>query len=473
MIPVPDPLEQGKGSNSIRVVSDLVTATEKSIQLHGLLRGGEAILVAASGGLDSTVLLHVLHKLSRRHGWKIQVAHFNHQLRGRAASADERFVRDLSDRLDLPCNWSSGDVCRCATQRGLSIEMAARQLRHAFLAQTARSLNIVKIATAHHADDQIELFLMRLMRGGGSGLAGMKWINPSPADPKIRLIRPFLNQTRANLLAYARHEGIDFREDSSNRNSKIMRNLVRNRILPYILRLQPKFRANVMRTIEIIGTDHDYTRIAAEEWLARQRSKKFEVLHPAVQRQVIQMQLIKMRLRPNFSLIESLRSSSNSIVTTAPHRCVRRDSTGRLREQRFDAEEFDPTEIGVTLRGPCGEVLFKGLKLKWVASSKLDGQRAQLRSEKGRECFDADRVGGSIVLRHWRPGDRFRPIGMTHSVKLQDFFTNQRIPRARRHRLVVAARTGGEIFWVEGMRIGERFKIGAETKRILQWQWGQ
>src|SRR5258706_520992 len=162
------------------------------------------MLVAVSGGLDSVVLLHLLHTLAAKHEWKLTVAHFNHQLRGRDSNADERFASATAARLKLPCVAGRADVRAHAKERGLSIEMAARELRHDFLARTAKQLRLSTIALAHHADDQVELFFLRLLRGtGNEGLAGMKWRAPSPADSTLELIRPLLDVSHAELEQYA------------------------------------------------------------------------------------------------------------------------------------------------------------------------------------------------------------------------------------------------------------------------------
>src|ERR1700677_2278987 len=173
------------------------------------------ILVAVSGGVDSMVLLHLLKALSVERRWKLTVAHFNHRLRGRASDADEVFVRKTAKGMKLPFVSKRADVKRFARESKLSIEMAARKLRHEFLAEVARACKIKTIALAHHADDQVELFFLRLLRGaGGSGLAGMKWRSPSPMNPRIFLIRPLLDQIKAALQAYADQSRTAFREDA-------------------------------------------------------------------------------------------------------------------------------------------------------------------------------------------------------------------------------------------------------------------
>ena len=168
-----------------------------------LLPGGEKILVAVSGGADSMVLLHALHALAPLKRWQLRVAHFNHQLRGRASDADEKLVLRAAAKLKLPVVVGRADVKAAAREKRLSIEMAARRLRHEFLSQAARRQGIATIALAHHADDQVELFFLRLLRGtGGEGVAGMKWHSPSFVDKKIALVRPLLDCSKEALLEF-------------------------------------------------------------------------------------------------------------------------------------------------------------------------------------------------------------------------------------------------------------------------------
>ena len=167
----------------------MLQRVEENIQRRQLLKRGQKILVAVSGGMDSLALLGVLLALAKKWRWKITVAHFNHQLRGRASEADEKLVRQTAATLNLPIVVERADVKRFAAQSKLSIEMAARKLRHEFFSRVAKQQKISVVALAHHADDQVELFFLRLLRGaGGEGLAGMKWSAPSPADKQIRLV---------------------------------------------------------------------------------------------------------------------------------------------------------------------------------------------------------------------------------------------------------------------------------------------
>jgi tRNA(Ile)-lysidine synthase len=156
-------------------MTELLQRVEQNILNRQLFNRGQKILVAASGGLDSMTLLQMLQRISLRHAWKLTVIHFNHNLRGRSSDADERLVRKIAAMLELPFTVGRADVKEFAQKSKLSVEMAARKLRHDFFVRIARQRKISTVALAHHADDQVELFFLRLLRGaGGEGLAGMK-----------------------------------------------------------------------------------------------------------------------------------------------------------------------------------------------------------------------------------------------------------------------------------------------------------
>jgi tRNA(Ile)-lysidine synthase len=443
---------------------------EKSIRARNLFSRGDKILVAVSGGMDSMVLLHALARLAPPHGWKLVVAHFNHCLRGRSSDADEKLAHDTARKLGLPFVAGRGDVCAFALRHKLSIEMAARQLRHEFLAREARRRKISTIALAHHADDQVELFFLRLLRGsGGEGLAGMKWLSSSPAGAATRLARPLLGVTKADLEKFARENGIRFREDASNRSPDFLRNRIRRELLPLLRKhYQLALDRTILRVMEIVGAEAEFVGEAAG---VRPAKKVFAKLPVAVQRRMLQRQLEERGIAVEFDLVEQLRGEAGRVVTVGAHRQVWRDAAGRVREQRGAGRAGPAFRAGtrkVDLKG-AGAVDFGGRNFAWKVEPQTFFRRPD--RVKGREFFDADKVGGRVVLRHWRAGDRFRPIGMGSAVKLQDLFVNEKVPRGRRHELVVAATAAGGIFWVEGLRIGEDFKLSPLTRRRLRWEW--
>ena len=430
-------------------------------------------------------LLHLLHALSARHRWKLVVAHFNHRLRGRSSDADEELVGKTAAVMGLPLVVERADVKRFAEKAKLSVEMAARKLRHEFFARAAKKRGIRIVALAHHADDQVELFFLRLLRGaGGGGLAGMKWRSPSPVDSRIALIRPLLDAGKAELREFARENKIRSREDATNASLATSRNRIRNELLPLLRKkYQPGLAKTVLRLMEIIGAEADIVTGIAQLWLkeagrdaaprrprtAPRAVPAFAGLPAAIQRRVLQLRLAGLGVPADFELIESLRQSPDVFVSVGREFSVSRDAAGLVKLRAQPPVAFCASELAVKLSGRAEELNYNGVQLRWRFQAAKTFLRPGWRA--GREFFDADKVGRQITLRHWRPGDRFQPIGMKSALKLQDWFVNQRVPRVRRRELVVAVAEAGEIFWVEGLRIGEDFKLTPQTERRLIWRW--
>ena len=387
-------------------------------------------------------------------------------------------------KLKLPSVTERADVREVReSARGekVSIEMAARVLRHEFLARTARRLRIPTVALAHHADDQLELFFLRLLRGSGSeGLAGMKWRNPSPANPKVELVRPLLDLPKRALKEFAAENHIPFREDASNAALDIQRNRIRHELLPLLRkRYQPALDKTLPRVMDILAADAEFVTQAAETWLGSARlsglkkltSSVFEALPIAVQRRCIQLQLLHQGIAPDFEIVEYLRRNAGKSVNILGRGQLQAIRSGAGLVTLREPERLCPrgTSRLVEFRSGSGETVLDAVSFKWRIDAKNGLHRPKMRP--GREFFDADRVGSPIFLRYWRPGDQFQPIGMPQNVKLQDFFTNLKVPREKRHELVLATTAAGDIFWVEGLRISERFKLAKTTIRRLQWEW--
>lgn len=462
---------------------DLIRHIDDSIQGRGLLGRGEKMLVAVSGGLDSMVLLQALTALSAKHRWKPVVAHFNHQLRGRAADADEQLVRRSAKAMGWPAMFGRADVKQFAQRSKWSVEMAGRKLRHEFFARVAREQKIRTIVLAHHADDQVELFFLRLFRGAGSqGLSGMKWRSASPVDPRTSLIRPLLDLSRQQLREHARSEKISFREDATNQCTDFLRNRIRHELLPLLQKdYQPAIAKMILRTMDIIGAESELVSDVSQELSSASKplgyrlstigysktgaAPAFAAWPVAIQRRTLQARLMAAGIAADFESIETLRRSADTPVTVGPNLSLSRDADGKVVWHPRVVPGFSEARQGVNL-DRSGKTVFGGAEIKWSAVAK-----AKSPAGPGREFFDADKIGDEVVLRHWQPGDRFRPIGLGSAAKLQDLFVNAKVPREQRHRRIVATTSAGEIFWVEGLRIGDAFKLGAGTKRRLQWAW--
>ena len=431
------------------------------------------MLVAVSGGVDSVVLLRSLDSLAGDLGLELAAAHFNHRLRGKAADADQAFVRTLAGELRIPCFEGAASVRAQAMATRESLEMTGRRLRHSFLASTAREWNADGIALAHHADDQAELFLIRLLRGaGGAGLGGMRWRSPSPSDPGVPLVRPLLNVSKTDLESGAATEVWPFCEDETNRDPSILRNRIRHELLPLLEKeFQPGIRAVLDRTADLVGDEAAFVEETAVRWRGARRRTPFHRLHPAVQRAVLRLELWELGHPGGFDLVEQLRTRATPI-SIGPGIEVHREPEGGIREMRTQPRPpADPTRIQVSLNGPSGTVPLVGSTLTWTTPTFCGRNRAK--GPKGTECFDLGSVGKTIHLRHWRPGDRFQPLGMSRPARLQNLFVNRKVPAALRRQMWVGESESGELFWVEGMPPGENFKVRPTTRRILKLHFGR
>lgn len=417
------------------VQNSLPEVIHDTIRRYDLIPAGAKVVVGVSGGADSTALLRALHQL----GIPCTAAHLNHGLRGTEAEADERFVRDLADELGLPVEVEHADVRALASAAGLSIEMAARQARHDFFGRFEQAV----IALAHHADDQIETFLLRLARGAGpEGLGGMAFhqeIGP------IRLIRPMLNIRRSAVVQWLETGGFAWREDASNTDEGFLRNRVRHTILPLLEReLNPRIGENVLRTMMILREENDFLNQAIEKMPADSAAPQ------AAKRRHLRSWLFAQGVTEvGFDAVEKILALMNAGEGTtvyelsARQRVVVEYGVPRLEQ----AEPTAPARFQLTVERGTG----------W---QKDHGRGAGILPAEA--SFDAERVGDApIEVRGWQPGDRMAPHGMKGSRKLQDIFTDQKIPLSRRSALpVVTCR--GEIIWLPGYRTARGWEVPHE-----------
>ena len=430
-------------------------------------------MVAVSGGLDSVVLLHLLQRLSRSAGPELElvVAHANHQLR-KEAEGEARFVQGLAAGLGLRWVTDCLPVREEMARTRESVEMTSRRLRHGFLARVALESGARQIALAHHADDQAELFFLRLLRGaGGEGLGGMKPASPSPADPRLTLIRPLLGFTKAELATYAGAEGLEFREDASNRDRGILRNRIRHELLPLLASdYSPGICEQVRRTGELVADEADFAQQVADRWLTARRRTAFARLHVAVQRAVIRRQLWELGHAGEFELVERLRRETAAVTVPKGTR-ICRDEAGRLDLAAAPAPTgFLRADREIVLTGERGQVDFADVTLRWRLEA-VSSKKIRVDQKANEERLDASRVGRRLRLRHWQPGDRFQPLGLGRPSKLQNLFVNRKVPVAERRSRLVAEVESGELCWVEGLPPGEPFKLTPATDRVLVLSW--
>jgi tRNA(Ile)-lysidine synthase len=456
-------------------VSDLPDHVRRTFLEHRWLERGTTVVVAVSGGLDSMVLFDLMDTLARERKARLAVAHFNHQLRGAESDADEALVTRTAARRGWPCACERAAVARHAKAHGWSIEMTARALRHEFLARVARAHRARFVALAHHAGDQVETFFLRALRGAGAeGLGGMRLCGASPADAAVRLIRPLLAHPRQDLEAHARERALEFHQDSTNADRDVLRNRIRHGLLPLLRRrFQPGIDKAVLRAMALLQGESEVVENEAQRWLRKRVRPGFGRLPVAVQRRILYRQLLETGVAAGFDLVEQLRLRPTERVMTEPGRQVWAEGDGKVRSARARARPFREETTSVVLGVAAGTATLAGVRIDWrigTFTSKSAGSPVRIRNT---ERFDADKVGATVTLRHWRPGDRFQPIGLPRAAKLQDLFTNLKVPAAQRRQRVVAATADGTIFWVEGLRIAEQFKLEPGTRRQLRWRWSR
>lgn len=284
---------------------------DQSVPAHLPLAGlprNRRLLVGVSGGIDSVALLHALVKQGGR---KLTVVHLNHRLRGAAANRDAAFVQRLAAKLKLPCIAGRADVAAIARERKLSVETAARQARYAFFAKCARETRCRALVLAHHADDQAETFLFNLLRGGGSGLGGMRACSERKIDGlRMEIHRPLLGVWRAEIEDYAKREKLRWRDDASNASPEHTRNRLRTRIIPMLAReFGRDVRQSLWRAAEILAAQQEWL----DQSLALQGDRlsvpSLRALPEALQRHAIHRWLQQHRVpQISFLLVESIRA---------------------------------------------------------------------------------------------------------------------------------------------------------------------
>lgn len=433
-----------------------------------LVRPGDHIVLAVSGGADSTALALAFAAIRRKLKLRLTLAHLHHGLRGKEADADADFVRQLGQNLRIPVEIGRAQVRR-QRESGQSLEMAAREARYRFLMRVARKVGAQRIATAHTADDQAETILLRLARG--TGWQGLGGIPPVSERGGIYIIRPFLNLRREEIVSFLKKRRCLWREDSSNLSSDFLRNRVRHEILPFLeTRLNPRIREALCRLAEIARAESDWLENEAAQRMRTLRDPRrpsalklaeFNDLPIPFQRRIIYRWLLERRVAPesiDFELVERIRSlaagsrRSARIVCPGGVRAVREaDVLFATRERRTT-----PATFRVKIRVPG----WTDVGTEWRLRVSRDRGVDKVKSRSGCEAWiDARRVGrAALWARNWRPGDRIRPYGMAGTKKLQDIFTELRVPRDRRNSVPVLE-CRGRLVWVPGSRVDAAWAV--------------
>ncbi|MGA7676889.1 MAG: tRNA lysidine(34) synthetase TilS [Dehalococcoidia bacterium] len=452
---------------------------------HNLFSAGDRLVVAVSGGGDSVCLLHILVQWRKELGVELHVAHLNHQLRGAESDSDAGYVSDLARKLDVPATIERRHVAAYRDQKGVSLEEAAREVRYSFLAEVARAIGASKVVVGHIRDDHIETILMHLLRGAGT--AGLCGLQPSSVLPygensgQLEVVRPLLALTRQETLDYCQRYNLAPRSDSSNVSPSFLRNRVRLELLPVLRSYNPGIDKALLRLADIAGDDVSFIEKQASLLWKKLASEEDDIIYLDMSRMVaspraMQRQIFRRavkQLRGNLKDVEAdhIEAMVGFLSKPAGKKLCLPDGLtlsieyGRLVLASAQASICPlPPLKGISSIKIPGETDLPG----WRVRADIIGQVVS--DEDGLAAsFDLNKVGRELTVRQRRPGDRFQPLGMSQTKKLQDFMVDSRIPRSWRDRVPLIC-SPEQILWVVGWRIDDRAKITENTKDILRLQ---
>lgn len=440
-----------------------------SLKLPCLING-ERVLAAVSGGADSVALLQLLHRLAGVAG----VAHFDHQTREGASAEEGAFVRQMAQSLGLPCYMGARPIAALAEGSGESFEMVARRERYAFLRDTAKEHGFTAVATGHHADDQAETVLMRLLRGAGpTGLGGIRSVRE---EAGVRFIRPLLGISRAALVQWLAEEGIPWREDASNADSRFERNRVRHELLPLLARdYNPGIADALNRLAHLQRLDDDLLTALTQEALSRCVDPQHRLL-----REVFCALDPALQFRCMVACIQAAGGDSSHDSVTRAVAFVRDGAAGRQADLGNGATIHLAATHGIIVPPERGsEAMEQEYVLPVPGMVRSFGRTFRARRldalpeeplatycHGGRQVFDGDQLG-PLQIRRRRAGDRFQPLGMAGTRKLKDVFNDLGFTRPERSAQLLLT-SDGTIVWIAGYTISNNVAVTGQTRHWIE-----
>lgn len=424
------------------------------IKSNDLFHQQDQLLLAVSGGVDSVVLCELCYQA----GFRFAIAHCNFQLRGEESERDEQFVRRLGEKYSVEVYVQQFDTAQYATDKKVSIQVAARELRYNWFIEMASNY----ILTAHHADDNIETMLMNFFKG--TGISGMHGILPSQG----KIVRPLLFAYKKELKSFAEEHGLAYVEDSSNSSDKYTRNYFRNQLIPAIEEVFPSVKENLTRNIKRFREAELLYEQAIQQHkkkLIEQRGNEYHIPVLKLQKTeplgTVLYEIIKdfgFTSHQTKEVIDLLNSESGKYVASSTYRIIRNRNwliispNKALEAENILIEENDT------------EIVFSGGKLKLQSIPNL---QLSIPTSPAVACLDASQIKFPLLLRKWKQGDYFYPLGMKKKKKLSRFFIDQKLSLTEKENSWVVE-MNKKIIWVVGKRIDERVKITDTTKQIWQ-----
>ncbi len=432
----------------------------KTIDNNKLLEVKSKVLIAISGGIDSVVLLHLLH--SRQ--YRLEAAHCNFKLRGAESDEDERFVIDYCRKLGVVLHSRSFDTKEFANNNKLSIQIAARELRYSWFGELMQEYGFDKLAVAHHFDDNLETLFINLLRG--SGLQGVKGI---PIKNGY-IIRPLLQMSRKWILEYAKVHSLDFREDSSNSSTKYLRNKIRRKLIPVLMGMRPDSESTLAKSLEFLADDNDIFSSLIDE----KRADIFEYRNDGIyvpHSKLIGLKPVKSWIYRLLRIFNFNRAGSDDIAEalfnkqsgkmffSETHRLVNDRDFFIVNKIHDNADDEE-----VIIDKNCKEIL---QPLHLTFDTIVNKRGFIFAKDNTTAYFDFDRLSFPLYLRKWHKSDRFKPFGMKGSKLLSDFFIDNKlsVPEKEKARVLLS---GDRVIWIAGMRAADCFKVTSNTRYILK-----
>jgi tRNA(Ile)-lysidine synthase len=445
---------------------------EKIIRLieeYKLINKGDKILVALSGGPDSVFLFKFLLKYKKKYQIELGAMHLNHMIRGREANRDERFCKSLCLQLGINYYSVKRNVPAYAKKNKISIEEAAREIRYKELSKIQRKFGYDKVATGHTLSDNAETVLLNLIKGAGiKGLAGIP-IN------RQNIIRPILSISKDEILDYLHKNNIEYSVDRTNLSSAYERNLIRNEIFPLVKkRLNPKIEQTLFKSSLILKKHSALlqyaTEIISKEVVQYKKGNlEIDLGKTKSTSESIWSDVIKLSIDGNFKTQLSYKDCEK-VISLFSKQIGKRISISNgliaLRERDkvlvfTKSKQGNINQVKIKI-GDCKKINAKMIEINSVPKSRVDYS-----DNKNIEYINGDKAGKIFVIRYWKNGDRFYPLGLVGSKKISDFLNDQKVAAFDKKRQLVLT-NGKKIVWLIGHRIDNRFKITEETKKVLQ-----
>jgi len=443
--------------NSIEQIMDLLQRFKKNIQKEDLFHEKDKLLLAVSGGVDSVVLC----ELCKQAGYDFAIAHCNFQLRDEDSERDEKFVSELADQYKVDFHVVKFDTKSFAKERKLSTQEAARELRYSWFEEIRKKNSYQYIITAHHADDNIETVLMNFFRS--TGIKGVRGIEPKHGF----IVRPLLFAYRSELEEFLQANKLNFVADYTNQQDDYTRNYFRNQVIPFIEKSFPEVKENILsniirfREVELLYQQavdlHKKKLIEVkgnEIHIPVLKLKKAEPLHSIVYEIIKEYGFSSSQTDEVITLLDS---ESGKYVQSSSHRIIK-----NRKWLIIAPNEAEKTDI-IIIDGPgTWQFAIGNLQIETTTTSNFKPQTTNTHA-----CLDADEIKFPLLLRKWKQGDYFYPLGMKKKKKLSRFFIDQKLSKTDKEKVWVLE-MDKKIIWVVGYRIDDRFKITDKTKTVLK-----